>query len=124
MGYEFPDPLSVVKSVLDGSGVRTTLWLQPADVDGRETVHVQDAGGTEASIFRTDRISVDVYAGSRKAARDLSERVKLLLVDRPHDTPFGLVDSVTVEVVPTQQQYQSDTTTQFNAIYRVESRPL
>lgn len=125
MGYKFPDVPSAVQRVLKAEGLNCTMWLQPADVSGVvETVHVEDAGGSESSIFRTDRLSVDVYAGSRDKAKALAERVKNILTSSSHDTADGLLDRITVEVVPTQQPYQSDTTSLFNALYRVESRPI
>lgn len=123
-GYVFPDAAKCVKRVLDKAGFRARIWLSPEDVDGRETVHVQDMGGTEVSVFRTDRILFDCYAGSRDAARDLAETVKVLLVDRPHDTVDGDLDTLFVEVVPTFEPYPSDTVSKYNMILRAESRPI
>jgi len=122
--YVFPDAPACIKEVLVGAGLNATLWLEAQDVDGRETVHVQDAGGTEQSIFRNDRIMIDVYATGRTAAKDLAEAVKVLLVDKPHDTSGGVIDNISVEVVPTMEQYPSDVVSKFNAIYRAESRPI
>lgn len=122
--YVFPDAAKVVAGALVAAGVPAKGWLQPEDLSGRPVAHVQDMGGTQVSVFRTDRILVDVYETGRDAARKLAERVSQILVDKSHETEHGVIDRVTVEVVPTFEPYPSDIVAKYNAVYRAESRPI
>ena len=122
--FVFPDAAKCVKSALESANFDATLQLNPDDLDGREIVHIKDIGGTEQVVFRTDRLTVDVYAAGRTAAKDLAEAVRAALVDRPLDTPHGVVDSVQVEVVPTREEFPSPVLAKFSAIYRAETRPI
>lgn len=122
--FVFPDAAKCVKAELEAVGFDATLQLNPEDLDGREIVHIKDIGGTEQSVFRTDRLTVDVYAQGRTAAKDLAEAVRAALLDRPLDTPHGVVDSVKVDVVPTKEEFPSATLVKFTAIYRAETRPI
>lgn len=122
--FVFPDASKCIEYALNAAGLHSKLWLAPEDFDGREIVHVQDAGGTEQSVFRTDRLIIDVYATGRSAAKDLAEAVKAALVGRPHSSPDGVIDKVTVDVTPSMEPFQSETVCKFNAIYRAESRPI
>lgn len=124
MMFVFPDAADCVDHALQAAGLNSTLWLGPEDLDGREVVHIQDAGGTEQSVFRTDRLIIDVYATGRPAAKDLAEAVKVALVGRPHESPGGVIDSVAVEVAASMEPFQSETVCKFTAIYRAESRPI
>lgn len=122
--YVFPDATKCVKKALEAAGLQARLQLNPEDLDGREVVHVQDGGGTEQSVFRTDKIIVDAYATGRTAAKDLAEAVRAALVGNPLETTDGVIDTVKVEVVPTKEEYPSPTLHKFTAIYRAESRPI
>jgi len=122
--YVFPDAVKCVKSALAADGFNATLQLSPEDLDGREVVHIQDGGGNEQSIFRTDKILVDVYATGRTATKDLAEAVRASLMKGPLDTADGVIDEVTVEMVPTKEDFPSQEICKFVAIYRAESRPI
>ncbi|MGQ3382976.1 hypothetical protein [Glutamicibacter sp. TV12E] len=116
--------MKCAKNALATGGFNATLQLNPEDLDGREVVHIQDGGGNEQSIFRTDKILVDVYATGRTAAKDLAEAVKASLMNGPLDTEDGVIDKVSVEMVPTKEDYPSPEICKFVAIYRAESRPI
>lgn len=122
--FVFPDAAKCIKEALRAGGFETTLQLEPGSLDGREIVHVQDAGGTEQSVFRTDRLIIDFYATGRTAAKDLAEAVKVALVDRMHETPSGVIDTVRVESAPSMEPHPSETVRKFTAIFRAESRPI
>lgn len=122
--FVFPDAAKCIEHSLTVAGLEATLWLAPDALDGREIVHIQDGGGTEQSVFRTDRLIVDVYATGRTAAKDLAEAVKVALVDRSHESPEGVIDTVRVDVTPSMDPYPSETICKFTAIYRAESRPI
>jgi len=117
-GYTFPDTPAALLEVI---GDTATLWLQ--SYEGTVN-HVYSAGGAETGPLRFDRIVVNTYAPGRDAAREESERVRELLTAAPHDTAEGLIDSVDVEVTPHDILFQHDTQNQYQAIYRVHTRPL
>lgn len=122
--YVFPDAVKCAKNALIADGFNATLQLNPEDLEGAEIVHIQDGGGTEQSVFRTDKILADVYATGRTAAKDLAEAVRVSLTKGPLETEDGVIDRVTVEVVPTKEEYPSPDVCKFVAIYRAESRPI
>lgn len=123
MAYRFPDVEAALMEVLTATqpGVRTVLWL--TDTEG--TVHhVYSSGGNIVGPFRTDRVTVDTYAPSRDLARTAAEDAQAALTERHHDTSEGLLDTVEVEVAPHSMPYQSDTVSLWQAVYRVDTRPL
>ncbi|TDU27100.1 hypothetical protein [Arthrobacter sp. JUb115] len=122
--YVFPDAVKCVKNALAADGFNATLKLNPEDLDGSEVVHIQDGGGNEQSIFRTDKILADVYATGRTSAKDLAEAVRASLTKGPLETADGVIDSVTVEMVPTKEDFPSPEICKFVAIYRAETRPI
>jgi len=117
VSYDFPD---VPAALLEVIGETATLWL--SSVDGTVN-HIYSAGGSESGPLRFDRIVINTYAAGRDAARDESERVRELLLGAPHETTEGLLDHVDVEVVPHDILFQSDSVNQYQAIYRVHTRP-
>lgn len=118
MSYDFPDTPSALLELIGDSA---TLWL--TSVDGIVN-HIYSAGGSESGPLRFDRIVINTYAPGRDAAREESERVRALLTAAPHHTTEGLIDSVDVEVTPHDILFQHDEVSQYQAIYRVHTRPL
>lgn len=116
-GYTFPDVPAALLEVVPNA----VLWLQ--SYEGTVN-HIYSAGGSEAGPLRFDRIVVNTYAPGRDAAHVEAERVRELLTAAPHETSVGLLDSVDVEVTPHDILFQHDTQNQYQAIYRVHTRPV
>lgn len=117
MTYKFPDVPAALLEVIP----HATLWLDSVD----ELVnHIYSAGGSETGPLRFDRIVINTYGPGRDAARAEAERVRELITAAPHHTAEGLLDNVDIEVVPHDVLFTSDTVTQYQAIYRVHTRPI
>lgn len=117
MSYRFPDVEAALLEVIPDS----TLWLTSTN----GTVHhVYSVGGSVAGPLRTDRVVVDTYAPGRDAAKAAAEGQMGRLTAGPHHTSEGLLDSVTVETAPHLIPYPDDMVTQYQATYRVDTRPL
>lgn len=116
-GHAFPDVPAALLEVIP-AGV---LWLKSYD---DPVNHIYSAGGTETGPLRFDRIVINSYAPGRDAAREQAEAVRAAITSGPHETTAGLLDSVDVEVVPHDILFQHDKVNQYQAIYRVHTRPL
>jgi hypothetical protein len=136
MGYAFPNARNAVFALLDGltvddppagPPVTLTAFLRlTTDLDAHlPAAHVRRVGGTEDGPLRTDRVAVDVYAAGSDAAEDYADAVREHLAGSSHHVPgVGLLDAVTVEVVPTEVPYASDTVSRVTGTYRVDTRGL
>lgn len=124
MGYSFPDAENALQEVLGGmpNALPVKTWLNAYDAS--EFHVLTQVGGTETGPLRMDRIQVDTYAAGRGTAKERATSVKEYLVDRPHWTAAGMLDSVDVEVLPRQVPIITEQYVQYSAIYRVHTRPV
>lgn len=124
MGYHFPDARRAVFEIVGASGLSTPyLWLTTGFDAGLPATQVRRVGGSQDGHLREDRIQLDTYGAGSTAAGQAADALHELLVDRSHFVPgVGLIDSVTVETVPTELPYQSDTVNLVSATYRLASR--
>jgi len=116
MSYDFPDVEAALLEVLPGS----VLWLEST---AGTVHHIYTVGGSELGPLRTDRVTIDTYAPSRDEAKAAAEAERARLTSGPHETSEGLLDHVEVEVVPRSIPYPDGALAQFQATYRVDTRP-
>lgn len=124
MGFLFPDVREafyvLVPRAQDGLLPYYQLTIDFAD--NLPAALIYRVGGSESGPFREDRINVDIYANGSTAANQTAENVRAFLSDSWHDADGALLDSVAVEVVPTEIPYMSDTVNIVSATYRVATR--
>lgn len=128
MNYDFPDVEAGLLEVIP----KSTLWLGKDDLNfddeapaGTSVVHhIYTVGGSELGPLRTDRVTIDTYAPSRDEAKAAAEAERARLTSGPHETSEGLLDHVEVEVVPRSIPYPDDAVAQFQATYRIDTRPI
>jgi len=88
-------------------------------------IHIADLGGVGGDeVFRTARVRVTTYGAGRDAAKDPAEAARDVLLDSPHGTEAGLLDRITAETEPVAMPYPSDRVLTYQAVYRVDVRPI
>ena len=124
MGYVFPDVREAFFTLVPRAqdGLRPYYQLTIDFADFLPAALIYRVGGSQSGPFREDRITVDIYAEGSTAANDAAEQVRTFIADSWHDVDGILLDSVDVEVVPTEIPYQSDTVNLVSATYRVATR--
>lgn len=131
-GLVFPDVRECLTDLVDGTvhldrAVRM-VWHLPADDYGVlqgpfPVVLVYATGGTEGFVDRVDRVTLECYAPGTQAVNTL-ESIKSFICGSGIETAHGYLDSITVEQVPTDIPYASDTLNKADATFFVTSRPL
>lgn len=132
-GLVFPDPLECLMDLIDGTEhldqqVSAVLSL-PADdygiLQGPFPVVLIYAlpGGTEGYVDRVDKVALECFAPGRAAVNTL-ESIKAFICGTDIETSHGYLDSITVDQVPTDVPYTSDTLNKADATFTVTSRPL
>lgn len=131
-GLVFPDVRECLFDLIDGtehlgSPVRAVFHL-PSDVYGTidgpfPLVQIVATGGTEGYVDRVDRVTLDCYAPGQVAVNTL-ESVKAYLRGTDVSTAHGYLDSITVDQVPTDIPYQSETLNKATGTFLVTSRPI
>ena len=123
-GYTFPDVrealFTLVPRAMDG--VKPYYQLTIDFADRLPAALIYRVGGEQSGPFRLDRVAIDVYAEGSSAANDVAQQVCSFLADSWHDADGALLDSVEVEVTPTEVPYMSDTVNLVSATYRVATR--
>ena len=124
MGYTFPNVRDAFYALIPQAvdGVTPYFQLTIDFADRLPAALIYRVGGSESGTFREDRIAVDVYANGSTAANEVAEQVRAFLADSWHEVDGALLDSVDVEVVPTEIPYMSDTVNVVSATYRVATR--
>lgn len=124
MSFTFPDVREVlfvlVPRAVDGLEPYYQLTIDFAD--HLPAALIYRVGGSQSGPFREDRMAIDVYAEGSSAANDVAQQVCAFLADSWHDVEGALLDSVEVEVTPTEIPYMSDTVNLVSATYRVATR--
>lgn len=130
MTYHFPD----VASALAGDPARgegllsqlatVYLHLESDFASNLPALHVITVGGSETGPLRTDRVQINGYARGRDAAKALIEDARALLVPGPHETFEGLLDLVTVEVIPRPVPYPDDVISQWQVTLGIDTRAI
>lgn len=131
-GLVFPDVRECLTDLVDGTEhlgepVRM-VWHLPADNYGAlegpfPVVLVYMTGGTEAYIDRVDRVTLECYAPGTQAVNTL-ESIKAFICGTDVETAHGYLDGISVDQVPADVPYASDTLNQANMTLLVTSRPL
>lgn len=126
MGYEFPDAREAFFELVPqaASGVTPYYQLVVDFAEHLPAALIYRVGGDESGPFRQDRITVDFYAAGSTAANHGADQIRAFLTGQSHDAAAGLLDSVEVEVVPTEIPYMSDTVNVVSATYRVDTRAV
>lgn len=123
MSLSYPDAKRGVREVLDAYGA-TYLQLTITYADTLPAYLIYRVGGSESAPFREDRITVETRADGTTAADDAAKVAHEALVGIPHDTSHGLLDSVTVESLPTEIPQPDGSPNLVTATYRVQTRGL
>ncbi|UXM92560.1 hypothetical protein [Paenarthrobacter sp. JL.01a] len=131
-GLVFPDVRECLTDLVDGTEhldetVRM-VWHLPADDYGVlqgpfPVVLVYTTGGTEGYIDRVDRVTLECYAPGTQAVNTL-ESIKAFICGTDIETVHGYLDGISVDQVPTDVPYASDTLNKADATFLVTSRPL
>jgi len=137
----FPDIPAVVMA---GIEAYFAPELDPIDIDGQTAYRVAGAfapegpllgekfvrvsalGGPETLITTRPTVDIDVFAGSRREARDLSQRIHQWLVRYPHrvwyDARFVVLDTVRVSMSPQEVDWQDSRVRRFYSSYQISAR--
>ncbi|SEE19782.1 hypothetical protein SAMN04489740_0862 [Arthrobacter alpinus] len=131
-GLVFPDVRECLHDLLDGTvhigePIQSVFHL-PADGYGAllgpfPIVQIVATGGTEGYVDRVDRVTLDCYAPGQLAVNTL-ESVKAFMCGTDKETTHGYLDDVSVDQVPTDIPYTSDTLNKATATFLVTSRPI
>lgn len=131
-GLVFPDVRECLNDLIDGSihlgqPVRA-VWHLQADAYGAllgpfPVVLIYTNGGTERSVDRVDRVTLECYAPGTQAVNTL-ESVKSFICGTDIETAHGFLDGITSDQVPEDVPYASETLNKATATFMVTSRPL
>lgn len=131
-GLVFPDVRECLTDLIDGTDHLgesvSAVWFQQADGHGAllgpfPEVLIIANGGTEGYVDRVDRVTLECYAPGTLAVNIL-ESVKAFICGTDIDTALGFLDGISVDQVPVDVPYSSDTLNQARATFLVTSRPL
>ncbi len=126
----FPDIEKAVMQLLEPYGecyLRLAIDWEHRLTNGHVPViiHIADLGGVGGDeVLRTDRVRIGVYAASRDAGYSTAEQIRAVLLNSPHATEHGVLDRIASETEPVQMPYISDRVLMYQAVYRVDVRPI
>lgn len=128
MSYIFPDAERAVMELLEQLEIGTiTAWLEygfEGDVSEENCVVLVEAGqGNQASVFRSDPITITVYGQGRSATMRVANQICSTLTSGPHGTTEGLLDKIDVQSLPGLVHYPHDRVNMAVAVYEVDTRP-
>jgi hypothetical protein len=131
-GLVFPDVRECLTDLVDGTEhldqtVRM-VWHLPADKYGAlegpfPIVLVFTNGGTQGFIDRVDRVTLECYAPGTQAVNTL-ESILAFICGTDIETAHGYLDSISIDQVPEDVPYTSDTLNKATGSLLVTSRPL
>lgn len=94
----------------------------PSYQDLMPLVRVRRLGGSDDRITDTARVDVEVYAATYATARDLAGACQQRLLNRPHITAAGSIDTVTTESSPAEIPHDDQAVRLVAATYRISFR--
>ncbi|QSZ47229.1 hypothetical protein [Arthrobacter sp. D5-1] len=131
-GLVFPDVRECLTDLVDGTEhldqtVRMVWHLQADNYGTLEgpfpVVLVFTNGGTQGFIDRVDRVTLECYAPGTQAVNTL-ESILAFICGTDIETSHGYLDSISIDSVPEDVPYASDTLNKATASLLATSRPL
>ncbi|WGW12751.1 hypothetical protein LWF01_02970 [Saxibacter everestensis] len=75
-------------------------------------------------VLATSRLQIEIYHQTRNDAKTLARVLDAHLLSGPHDTSHGLLDRIWADTPPNEVPYYDGQISQFNAVYRVDTRAV
>lgn len=137
MGYKFPHTRNIMFALAGKFGTAYQR-LEPGFTDNLETpegedviraaLHVTRVGGRRVHVEQTERFRVDVYAWGTDPAFDVADAFIEFLEGRDHaiagHDEWGSIDDVTIDQLPVEVPYPSDTISQVSTLLGLTTRAM